>query len=239
MSPISPRSIPRTALTAPITSCPRPETWCWPCSTSRTQRLRRTPTGVKGPSEALKGPKERRTGLRSIVRTPRASRALRETPLGIASACIGGMAVGGAEVRRSGVLCRWRTGELLSSRFVAIHQRGIGVRIAEARDRTALFVRSVKERTVRRGEELNSFVSCWRGSEPVALIEVSGGRDALVPVLHLAAVGFGADLLGLSNDTVMATEPTHPKRGFPGSRDRSRSTSQHNRSGRSGSPGRC
>ena len=85
--------------------------------------------------------------------------------------------------------------------------------IQEALDRASRSARAVKERALSGGYEMQFFIESWRGTEPVALVAVVGQRDVLLRAAEICASGFGADVLALTTDAFMATDPINPRTG--------------------------
>ena len=52
-----------------------------------------------------------------------------------------------------------------------------------------------------------SMMTCYRGEEPVAMLVLPPNRDTLLQTAHIAARGFGPDLLALTHDSFVASAP--------------------------------
>lgn len=68
----------------------------------------------------------------------------------------------------------------------------------------------VLEKMVRahKGEwNFGAMINCYRGQEPVAMLVTPPNRDVLLQAAHIAARGFGPDLMTLSHDTYIASAP--------------------------------
>lgn len=89
------------------------------------------------------------------------------------------------------------------------------MKIADALAAAVVTARDVKEDAVRRHKgrvDLDTTIICYRGDDPVALVSLPPHRDELLNVAHMAARGFGPDVLAVTNDSYMtAGEPEEVK----------------------------
>ena len=96
------------------------------------------------------------------------------------------------------------------------------MRIDEAAKIAVDTARAVLEDMVRTSKgawNFGTMIVCYRGQDPVAMLVTPPNRATLLEVAHLAARGFGPDLMALSHDTYIAVAPLaeakDPRTGKP------------------------
>jgi hypothetical protein len=81
----------------------------------------------------------------------------------------------------------------------------------------------LKEHEVRRAKgrvDLDTTIMCYRGGEPAALLSLPVARDSMLQVAHIAAKGFGPDVMAITHDSLMVsgdpkTAVNDPRTGKP------------------------
>jgi hypothetical protein len=80
------------------------------------------------------------------------------------------------------------------------------VKIDDAAKAAADAVREIKEDTVRRHKgrfDLETTIMCYRGNDPVGIVNLPPHRDEMLKMCYLAAHGFSADVLTVTHDSYL------------------------------------